>query len=339
MYKRNTIWWVEFIAPDGTRIQRSTGTEDRKQAQEFEAKLKHDLWRVYHLGEKPRMLWKEAVIRFMREKQNKDQTNEISIFKYLDPYFGHMYVDEIRRMHIDGIIQQRLKEGVSNATINRLLQKLRAVLNKAHKEWEVKCDPPFVKLLKEPKKRVRWLTENEAYRLIQALPAHTADMVIFSLETGLRESNVTLLRWDQINLSERVIYIEGDDILKSEQAFVVPLSEKAVEVLKRQFGKHLERVFTFKGNPVRRANTKMFKETCKEIGLEDFRWHDLRHTWATWHVNRGTPLEVLQELGGWSDYKMVKRYAHFSHQHLHKYVNSTQNQFSTNFPTLAKFGQ
>ena len=47
------------------------------------------------------MLWKEAVIRFMREKQNKDSSNEISIFKYLDPYFGHLYVDEIRRMHID----------------------------------------------------------------------------------------------------------------------------------------------------------------------------------------------------------------------------------------------
>lgn len=68
---------------------------------------------------KPRMLWKEAVVRFMREKQNKDQTNEISIFKYLDPILGHMYVDEIRRMHVDDIIQKRLKEGVSNTTVNR----------------------------------------------------------------------------------------------------------------------------------------------------------------------------------------------------------------------------
>ncbi|MCU7837551.1 MAG: hypothetical protein KZQ83_20210 [gamma proteobacterium symbiont of Taylorina sp.] len=70
----------------------------------------------------------------MQETQNKDQVNEISIFKYLDPFFGHMYLDEIRRLHIDEIIQQRLNEGVKNSTVNRVLQKLRAVLNKAHKE-------------------------------------------------------------------------------------------------------------------------------------------------------------------------------------------------------------
>lgn len=281
------------------------------------------------------MLWKEAVVRFMREKQNKDQTNEISIFKYLDPYFGHLHLDEIRRMHIDEIIQQRLKEGVSNATVNRLLQKVRAVFNKAHKEWEVKCDPPYIKLLKEPKKRVRWLTEKEAKKLIMAVNPHIADMVIFSLETGLRESNVTLLRWNQIDFEQGIIYIEGDDILKSEMAFVVPLSEVALDVLKRQCGNHPERVFTFRGNPIRRANTKAFKDACKRIGLEDFRRHDLRHTWATWHVQRGTPLEVLQELGGWTDYKMVKRYAHFSHQHLKQFVNRSGSGVATKSATLA----
>lgn len=284
------------------------------------------------------MLWKEAVVRFMREKQNKDQTNEVSIFKYLDPYLGHMYVDEIRRMHVDEIIQRRLKEGVSNTTVNRLLQKLRAVLNKAHKEWEVKCNPPFIKLLKEPKKRVRWLKESEAQKLIMASLPHTADMITFSLETGLRESNVTQLRWDQINLSERIVYIEGDDILKSEQAFVVLLSETAVDILRRQIGKHPTRVFTYKGKPVVRANTTSFKRVCKELDLKDFRWHDLRHAWATWHVQRGTPLEVLQELGGWSDYKMVKRYAHFSHQHLQQYVNRPSNTVPTISPTKANFG-
>ena len=339
IYLRNTIWWIEFIAPDGTRIRRSAATEDRQQALELEAKLKHDLWRVYHLGEKPRMLWKEAVVRFMREKQNKDSSNEISISKSLDPYFGHLYVDEIRRMHIDDIIQQRLNEGVSNATVNRLLQKLRAVLNIAHKEWEVKCEPLYIKLLKEPKKRVRWLTESEAQRLIMALSPHLADMVIFSLETGLRESNVTLLRWNQVDLSQRIVYIEGDDILKSERAFVVPLSDSAVDVIKRQVGKHPTNVFTYKGKPIKRAHTKSFNKALVQVGIENFRWHDLRHTWATWHVQRGTPLEVLQELGGWSDYKMVKRYAHFTHQHLQQYVNRSPSDVPTIYPTKVNYGQ
>jgi len=268
IYKRNTIWWVEFIAPDGKRIQRSTGTEDRKQASEYEVKLKSDLWRIFHFGEKPRLLWKEAVLKFRGETQNKDKVNEISIFKYLDPFFGHMYLDEIRRMHVDEIIQKRLNEGVKNATVNRILQKLRAVLNKAHKEWEVKCDPPYIKLLKEPKKRIRWLTETEAQRLILELSPHIADMAIFSLETGLRESNVTLLRWEQVDLSKNIVYIEGDDILKSEKAFVIPLSDTAIDVIKRQIGQHSMNVFTYKGNPVRRANTKSFKKSCASAGIE-----------------------------------------------------------------------
>mgnify|MGYP005750934893 CR=1 FL=1 len=338
IYLRGNVWWTEFTAPDGSRIRRSTATEDRQNALEFEAKLQNELWRIYHLGEKPRLSWKEAVIRYMRETQNKDRDNEIRLFRYLDPFFGHMFLDEIRRMHIDELIQRKLKDGASNATVNRHLQKLRAVLNKAHKEWEVKCDPPFIKLLKEPKKRVRWITEAEAKRLIMALPSHTADMVTFSLETGLRESNVTLLRWDQVDLAQRVVFIEGDDILKSEKAFVVPLSDKAVEVIKNQVGKHPERVFTYDGKGVRRANTRVFKTACKKVGLEDFRWHDLRHTWATWHVQRGTPLEVLQELGGWSDYNMVKRYAHFTHEHLSRYVNRSQSGLTTIFPTRVNLG-
>ncbi|MCU7836620.1 MAG: site-specific integrase [gamma proteobacterium symbiont of Taylorina sp.] len=174
-------------------------------------------------------------------------------------------------------------------------------------------------------------------RLVLALSPHIADMAIFSLETGLRESNVTLLRWEQVDLSQKIVYIEGDDILKSEKAFVVPLSDTAIDVIKRQIGKHSMNVFTYKGNPVRRANTKSFKKSCVSAGIENFRWHDLRHTWATWHVQRDTPLEVLQELGGWSDYKMVQRYAHFSHQHLQRYVN--RKNVSTNIPTLRIIGQ
>lgn len=339
IYLRNNIWWTNFTAPDGTRIQRSTGTEDRKLAQEFTDLLKAELWRVHQLGEKPRLLWKEAVVRYMRETQNKDRDNEIRLFRYLDQYFRDMYLDEIRRMHVDAIIQNKLKDGASNATVNRHLQKLRAVLNKAHKEWEVKCSPPYIKLLKEPKKRVRWITESEAQALILALPPHLADMVIFSLETGLRESNVTLLRWDQVDMSQRAVFIEGEDILKSEKAFVVPLSDRAVEVIKRQVGKNSERVFTYKGEGVRRANTYAFKNACKKVGLKNFRWHDLRHTWATWHVQRGTPIEVLQELGGWSNYNMVRRYAHFSHEHLKRYVNRSQNGLATISATSVCYGQ
>lgn len=120
---------------------------------------------------------------------------------------------------------------------------------------------------------------------------------------------------------------------------MVPLSDTAIDVLKRQVNKHPDRVFTYKELPIRRANGKAFRHACERAGIEDFRWHDLRHTWATWHVQRVTPLEALQELGGWSDYKMVQRYAHFCHQHLQRYVNKNPTANSTIFPTMENLGQ
>ncbi|MDD5460756.1 MAG: tyrosine-type recombinase/integrase [Methylococcales bacterium] len=59
--------------------------------------------------------------------------------------------------------------------------------------------------------------------------------------------------------------------------------------------------------------------------ITDFRWHDLRHTWASWHIQNGTPLHILKELGGWTDLGMVLRYAHLSSQHLEEYAGNSIN--------------
>ena len=80
----------------------------------------------------------------------------------------------------------------------------------------------------------------------------------------------------------------------------------------RQVGKHPSRVFTFRGKPIRWANTKAWRAALKRAGIEDFRWHDLRHTWASWLTQAGTPANVLQELGGWESESMVRRYAHLA---------------------------
>ncbi len=82
------------------------------------------------------------------------------------------------------------------------------------------------------------------------------------------------------------------------------------------FCKHPKRVFTYYGKPVDSANTRAWRQALKDAGIEDFRWHDLRHTWASWHVQNGTRLEVLKELGGWSDIKTVLKYAHLAPEHL-----------------------
>lgn len=264
----------------------------------------------------------EAIKRFQKETKNKDHVNELSQFNRFIEINGDMYLDDIDRKSINHFIDIRLKSGVSTTTINRTLQKVRALLNKAKKEWEIlEGEVPYFKMFKETNNdRVRWLNVQEVARLVEVLPFHTAQMMLFTLETGLRESNVTKLRWDQIDFTKGIIYIEGNDILKSDKSFIVPLSNKAVDILKAQKGRNLERVFTYGYNPVNKVSTKVFRRALNECGIKDFRWHDLRHTWATRHVQKGTPLDVLQKLGGWSDFKSVQRYAHYSYRDLKKFV-------------------
>lgn len=87
-------------------------------------------------------------------------------------------------------------------------------------------------------------------------------------------------------------------------------------MVSKQVGKHRTHVFSFRGKPVHWVSTKAWHGALARAGIEDFRWHDLRHTWASWHVQNGTPLYALQELGGWESPEMVRRYAHLSAEHL-----------------------
>ena len=96
----------------------------------------------------------------------------------------------------------------------------------------------------------------------------------------------------------------------------MPLNDEAMAVLQEEKGKHPERVFTYKGRPLGQVNTRSWRNALKRAGIENFRWHDLRHVWATWHVMAGTTLAELQELGAWKSELMVKRYAHFAPEHL-----------------------
>lgn len=200
---------------------------------------------------------------------------------------------------------------------------LKAVLNAAV-EWEWLDRAPVTKRTKVVSKRIRWLTQAEAERLLAELPVHLADMARFSLETGLRRSNVTGLQWSQVDIVRRVAWIHPDQA-KAKKAITVPLSDTAIAVLRRQLAKKrtsefVDSVFVYHGKPVYQTVTAAWRKALKRASIRDFRWHDLRHTWASWHVQRGTPLQVLKELGGWETLEMVQRYAHLSADHLTQWV-------------------
>lgn len=115
----------------------------------------------------------------------------------------------------------------------------------------------------------------------------------------------------------------------------IPLNNEAVVVLRQQSGKLKRYVFTYFGKGISKANTRAFRKGLTRVGIEDFRWHDLRHIWASWHVQNGTPIHVLQELGGWSDIHMVQRYAHLAPEHLSAYAGNISGLKKLNATLLA----
>jgi integrase/thioredoxin reductase len=273
------------------------------------------------LGEKPRHTWNDAVVKWLKESTHKATIDIDKIhLRWLDRYLGGKYLDEISRVLVDRITDAKLAEGVTNATVNRTLEILRAILRKCVNAWEWLDRSPQVRMLKEPSRRIRFLTRSEAQRLLAVLPAHLADMATFSLATGLRRSNVTGLQWSQVDLVRRLAWIHPDQA-KARKAIAVPLNAEAVLIIRRQIGKHQTHVFSYKGNTIYQVSTKTWYTALKKSGIENFRWHDLRHTWASWHVQQGTPLYALQELGGWESSEMVRRYAHLAAEHLAPYAD------------------
>jgi len=321
LYKRKNIWWVDIAVPNGERIRETTGTANKALAQEFHDKLKHELWRIAKLGDRPRRTWNEAVVRWLKEQSHKATigTDKIHL-RWLDAHLGGKYLDTINRAMIDRLTDARIAEGVSNASVNRVLEVLRAILRKSVNEWEWLDRAPQVRMLKEPTRRIRFLTREEAQRLLAVLPEHLADMAAFSLATGLRRSNVTGMEWSQVDVVKRLAWIHPDQA-KARKAIPVPLNAEAVLLIRKQIGKHPTHVFSYKGKPIYQVSTKAWYKALERAGIEDFRWHDLRHTWASWHVQNGTPLFALQELGGWESPEMVRRYAHLAADHLAPYAD------------------
>lgn len=317
--KRGGQWWIDFYAPSGERVRRSTGTADKALALELHDKLKAEAWRIAKLGERPRRTWNDAVVRWLKESTHKATLEmDKAHLRWLDRYLGGKDLETITRASLDRVTDAKLAEGVTNATVNRVLEVVRAILRKCVNDWEWLDRAPHVRMLKEPTRRIRFLTRDEAQQLLAALPKHLADMAAFSLATGLRRGNVTGLQWSQVDLTRRLAWIHPDQA-KARRAIPVPLNAEAVVIVRKQAGTHPTHVFSYRGKPIIQVSTKAWYAALEAAGIEDFRWHDLRHTWASWHVQQGTPLHALQELGGWESSEMVRRYAHFSADHLAKH--------------------
>lgn len=338
LYKRpdSANWWYRF-QHNGRQIRESAGTRIKKDAVHAEAKRVRDLWEQDRLGVKPTKLWDEAVTAYiatLSDGRNKRQTE--GTLRWLNQFLqgkalGSIDQDVLVRLQAAkaAAIAQRaaevkaeghkpITERASPGTINRVIGVVMAILNYAARlGWIDRV--PKVAHLPNPTKRIRYITHEQAEALFRELPAHLKPMVAFALETGLRKANVTRLCWTQVDLNRKLAWIHPDEA-KAGKGIAVPLSQRAVKILEQQQDVHAEFVFTYRGQPVSQTSTRAWRKALTRAGISNFRWHDLRHTWASWHRQSGTPHHVLKELGGWADDRMVSRYAHLGADHLAEYV-------------------
>ena len=328
LFKRGDTWWVRLTTADGRHLRHSTGTTDRKKAAEYHDRLKAEAWQAKRLGVKPARTWNEAAVLWLKETAHKaTHEQDRAVLRWLDPYLGGRRLGEITREHIAEIGEAKVREA-SPATANRHLALVRAILRRARDEWEWVDRIPRIRQYRVTSRRIRWISREEAERLFSLLPPHQAAMARFAVATGLRQRNVSHLEWAQVDLRQALAWIHPDQA-KARKAIGVPLNAEAMSVLRGQLGQHVRYVFTFNGKPLVQVNTKAWRAAVARAGLRDFRWHDLRHTWASWHAQAGTPLNVLQVMGGWASAEMVNRYAHLSVTHLREHAE----RIAPNVPT------
>lgn len=366
---RGGVWHCHFFTPSGKRVRRSLGTADKKQAQELHDKLKSEAWRVDELSDLPSRTFEEACLRWLDEKEHKRSLDDdkVKIDFFLGHFSGrdlstitgeevakivskminrnHRRKWEIRRDAAirDGKPVPEYKElGVSAGTRSHYLSFMRGLLRAAANEWRWIKMAPVIKTKKPVSKRIRWLTRDEATRLIEEMPASIKPVVIFALATGLRRSNILDLEWNQVDMQRKVAWINPENA-KAGKAIGVALNDTACKVLRDQIGKHSRWVFVHTKAGTRSDGTKtpeIRKMRCddntawyrglKKAGITDFRFHDLRHTWASWLIQSGVPLSALQEMGGWESIEMVRRYAHLAPNHLTEHARKIDSLLCDN---------
>jgi integrase len=211
----------------------------------------------------------------------------------------------------DGVVERRL----TAAAVNRPLALLRHLLRLAHEEWGELDVVPKIRTEKEPQGRLRWLTREDATKVLSACKKSRntalADLVEFSLFTGIRRGEALGLTWDRVDRARGVIRLE---LTKSGRRREVPLSSNADAVLARRWAPKA------KGYVFGSRNWNSFRSAWESAlvvaGIEDLRFHDLRHTFASWLIQRGHTLREVQEAPGHQTITMTMRYSHLAPDHL-----------------------
>jgi integrase len=285
----------------GVKVERSLGTSDRGQAEKLLAKLQAEIFEEYFRGPLPvAQGFASAALNYMKSGGER---------RFIEPllrYFGDLPIDQIDQQAIDQAALT-LYPNASNGTRTRCVHGRISAIQKF---------AGITRNIRRPKASpgiVRWLTPDEATRLIDSCAPHLRPLVMFLLYTGARMGEALWLDWSCVDLSRAHVsfpktkngHPRGVPLHRDLVAELANLPHREGCVFRRPDGKpYTPR--NERGGQIKTA----FQGAVKRAGLKNFRVHDCRHTWATWHFAAHHDLIALQTLGGWRSLKMVARYAH-----------------------------
>lgn len=327
LYRRGQIWYADYYA-NGERIQESTGTANRRQAEKFMALRISEVERGV-FARPLRISLNDFGERYMEHARTHKRSwiRDRQMLGHLQGFFGNAMLADITPLRVEGYQQARAKD-VSPATVNRELALLKHMLNLSER-WGLHQGPNpvrFVRFLREDNYRLRTLSAEEERALLARCPAYLQDMVLFAINTGLRCGDVFDLKWEEVDLENKGLnLIMG----KTQRPLEVPLNDAACDTLKSWAAmKKCPFVFYNLATGDRFRDLKAgLNKAVKEAGLSDVSWHTFRHTFASRLTGNGVDIVTVKELLGHSTITVTMRCAHTNREMKERAVKSASGSY------------
>lgn len=324
---RGGIWHIEKQIKGYGLLCESCKTSDLAEAETYATQRVAQVRRQVMFGERPRVLFRAAATRYLDESTHKSVSRDAKCLEHWDPLIGDLHIDEICMDVLESKIEQRRESGVRSGTLRRELSVVRRVLTLCARKWRHKrMNPPrpwldTVPLIEMPdwndRKQEYPLSWEEQARFFRLLPDHLAEMALFAVNTGLRESEVCALEWaweqkiPELNTS---VFVIPGAVRKNGQDHVVVLNRTARNVIEAKRGVHDKYVFTYRGERMDRIGNTAWKRAWRKAALPVLRDvqkgpHNLRHTFGRRLRAVGVPLETRKVLLGHTNGDITTHYS------------------------------